>query len=248
MRGLWKIIRYSSIAVFFTGILTTIAGCSNEDQIRALLLFLLLLLTGGGSEQPQEQGFPTGIVFDDFVINPGVPTLLNPGGGDCTTNLGTLLAFFGSPLFSDISVRIYSVDGSASGNSDFSFSISGSQLTMSASGGTTGCNHPNGSLNEAFLYWGDVQFDNNTDFSNISAIAIPVINVTGSVTGCRLAVDDSGNNLGVVSGFIDPSPPGMILSLSGIINPSQMNSIRLLSCNFAADSSLTIGPPLVVPK
>lgn len=49
MKALFRVIRYSSVGVFFAGIVTAIVGCTQEEQIQAILLFLLLLLTGGGS-------------------------------------------------------------------------------------------------------------------------------------------------------------------------------------------------------
>jgi len=48
MKKLFRAIRYSSVGIFLAGIITTIVGCSTEDQLRALLLFLLMLFSGGG--------------------------------------------------------------------------------------------------------------------------------------------------------------------------------------------------------
>ena len=67
-----RVIRYSSVGVFLAGIFTTIVGCSNEDQIRALILFLLLLLTGGGGSGTEEAApSPTGTlpIIDLFTAS-----------------------------------------------------------------------------------------------------------------------------------------------------------------------------------
>lgn len=53
MKRLFRAMRYSSVGVVLAGIFAAIAGCSNEDQIRALILFLILLLTGGGGQDAE---------------------------------------------------------------------------------------------------------------------------------------------------------------------------------------------------
>jgi len=64
-------IRYSTVGVFFTGLISFLSGCSSEDNIRALLLLLLLLLPGGCNLNNEEDAGGQGQVN---VIPPIVTT------------------------------------------------------------------------------------------------------------------------------------------------------------------------------
>ena len=46
----FRVVRLSAIGLMTTGLFSAIAGCSAEDQLRALILFILLLLTGSGAD------------------------------------------------------------------------------------------------------------------------------------------------------------------------------------------------------
>lgn len=78
MKSLFRVVRYSVVGVFLAGIFTTIVGCSNEDQLRALILFLLLLLTGGGGMEEAVTG-PT------FTFSAGPALSFNQSFGENTT-------------------------------------------------------------------------------------------------------------------------------------------------------------------
>jgi hypothetical protein len=63
LRSLWKAVRYSSIGVFFTGIVTVIQGCdAREAGLAAVLLFLLQFCTGPISDDAGEENRDLGCV------------------------------------------------------------------------------------------------------------------------------------------------------------------------------------------
>jgi len=79
MKRLGKAVRYSAVGVTIAGIISTLAGCSAEDSIRALLLFLIMLLMGGGGESATEVPPVTAVVmFSAGTFNGDLQTA---GGG-----------------------------------------------------------------------------------------------------------------------------------------------------------------------
>ncbi len=80
MKSLFRVIRYSSVGIFLAGIFTTIVGCSNEDQLRALILFILLLLSGGGGSGEEETSS-----LVSFTFSAGPALSFNQAFGENTT-------------------------------------------------------------------------------------------------------------------------------------------------------------------
>jgi hypothetical protein len=88
MNRIWKAVRYSAVGITIAGIFTTIAGCSTEDSIRAIILFIIMLLMGGsGSTEETTAGggaaAPSAIVlFSAGTTASADLDAIGGGGGD----------------------------------------------------------------------------------------------------------------------------------------------------------------------
>ncbi len=80
MRQWLKAARYSSVGAGLVAIFATLVGCSNEDQLRALLLILMLMLTGGSAESAPSAAPP------GFSFTVGTGLSFNPTFGEGVTD------------------------------------------------------------------------------------------------------------------------------------------------------------------
>lgn len=62
----WKWFRYSAVGVFLAGMFSALQGCTETENIQAIILLLLLLLLGGGGAN---EGANNGEAANTFTLN-----------------------------------------------------------------------------------------------------------------------------------------------------------------------------------
>ncbi len=230
LKSLFRVIRYSSVGIFLAGIFTTIVGCSNEDQLRALILFLLLMLSGGGGEV--EEG-PTVCAFpeclDPFVVETSI-------SGTCNTTLDE-----DSTAPNTAFDHRRSVVAGGLSNAPFTLDIGGGVLTMSNNSAVDLCGPV------VVDYFDPLSSGTTVDFSSINSIRYEVLQTTGSfLTSCLFVMSD-----GSVADFInlDLNTTGIKTIPLSKVNTSgiDITSIALLGCVLRANTSFTITPILFLP-
>jgi len=233
MKSLFRVIRYSSVGIFLAGIFTTLVGCSNEDQLRALLLFLLLLFAGGGSEEEMATTSPlAGTNFADFTT--ATPATLGPS--NCTSagggagGAGSIVP----ELLPNLDMRTLGFGGNPTGGpGTFTILVDNNKLTIS----TTDTCIPASS----YLTFDNSSNFNNVDFSAFSQVNIRVTSLTGGpVTGCEIRVTDNIGGPGVTSAPFDLSVGDTSVSIAGGINMNVMHRISFGSCDFNGATTMVI--------
>jgi len=233
MKSLFRAIRYSSVGIFLAGIFTTIVGCSNEDQLRALILFLLLLLTGGGGMMEEEA--PPAVTFSGAELT-------NFSGSDhsnssfCTGFGGLASGRVITPVFQNLDERFVAAAPMSSGGGPGSYTVlSGNdELHITT---TDVCN-----TNEFNIVFQDRSNTNNTDFSAFSTIKIRVTTLTGGpVTGCRIRIENQTGNLGAKVDF-DLVQGINVVSIAGGTNMNVMDQLEFGKCDFGSATTLIMDP------
>ena len=74
MKPLFRAIRYSSVGVFFAGIISVLAGCSEREGVLGLLLLILLQFCSGPEPMPDPVPFQFGnpAIDGDGLLPPNV--------------------------------------------------------------------------------------------------------------------------------------------------------------------------------
>ncbi len=92
MKSLFRAIRYSSVGVFFAGIISVLAGCTEREGVLGILLLVLLQFCSGPAAMPDPVPFQFGnpAIDGDVLLPPTFAAfnlcvdLLNPASLDGT--------------------------------------------------------------------------------------------------------------------------------------------------------------------
>lgn len=84
-----RVFKFGFVGITISAVGTLIAGCSQEDQIRALILALIMLLTGSGGEETDTS--------ESTQISVGNPTVATDSGNTRPLNPGNLFLILDNP-------------------------------------------------------------------------------------------------------------------------------------------------------
>jgi len=233
MKSLFRVVRYSGVGVFFAGILSVLAGCTEREGILGLLLLILLQFCSGPMEMEETGTGPlAGMQFTDFtsatpdIIGP--ITCTSPGGGG---GGGTPIV---TAFIPNLDERGLGFSGNVTGGpGSITIAVDNGKLTIST---TDTCN-----TTSIYINFSDSSDTNSVDFSAFSQVHLRVASITGGpVTGCEIIVTDDVAGPGITSAPFDLSVGDTSVSIAGGINMNAMNRIGFGFCDFNGPTTIVI--------
>ncbi len=241
MKRVLQLIRHSAVGVFFAGVIGVLQGCSErEGALFASLLLLLNFCTDPADTVSTPA--PTAFTVDPFTTASTLVSNCNSFGADGTD-------FSDAGVLSQIPVTAFnrqfiSQNPLSTGVSPVTYSATGGTLSVTVGAGS-GCDWNVNTAVGYALRQGTPVLDGAYDLSAFNELVLPIISTTGTVTGCTFGTYSStgggGGIISALSNFAPVANTDVIVDISAAANNAVVR-IALNGCNFAANSSLEVGP------